>query len=193
MGTLHEVHATPETSVSYEMTPPHAPRVETETYRKAHHFLVVERDSPCAVCGVRASTLTDPAANPYHATAIETHHYPIERSLVDACDPQKVHQRFPQVFDRASLEAFVDTPANLLVLCDVHHRSKQYGIHHVLTQDFAILPFLYDGYQLTATKATIQQVEQEDETLLAQQQVLSADDSLGQAAQKGKKSTQEQG
>ena len=168
MGEIEQVHATVEGVDAYEMTPPHAPRVETETYRKAHHFLVVERDTPCLVCGVRQSTLADPTKNTVGAKAIETHHYPIERSLVDACDPVKVHTRFPQVFDRTSLEAFVDTPGNFAVLCDQHHRSMQQGIHHLLTQDFAILPFLYDGYELNALKANENTTLLHDEAVIKQ-------------------------
>lgn len=147
---LDAVHITSEGVASFELTPPHAPREETGNYRKAHHYLVDTLQKPCQVCGVTNAFLADAEKNVYHATAMETHHYPIERSLMDACDPDKVHKQFPQVYDKATLEAFIDTPANLIVLCDVHHRSMEQGIHHLLTQDFAILPFLYDGYQVVA-------------------------------------------
>ncbi len=102
---------------------------------------------------MRRSTLTDPAQNPVGAKDLETHHYPIERSLAAACDPLKVHARFPSVYDEATLMTFVDSPANLVVLCDVHHRSMTTGIHHLLAQDFAILPFLRSGYQIAVASA----------------------------------------
>ena len=149
-STLAGVHETVESVASVEMTPPHPPRVETPEYARAHKFLINQKNAPCAVCGVTKRTLRNPAKNPAHATQLETHHYPIERSLMDACDPVKVHRVYPQVYDRATLAAFVDSPANLIVLCDVHHRGVETGIHHLLVQDWAILPFLLDGYRVVA-------------------------------------------
>jgi len=149
--TLSHVHETTEAVATIEMTPPHPPRVETPEYKKAHSFLINRKNAPCHICGVTKRTLKNPAKNPMHATQMETHHYPIERSLVDACDPVRVHRDFPQVYDRASLMAFVDTPANLLVLCDVCHRSPEHGIHHLLVQDWVIQRYLMRGYIVAAT------------------------------------------
>jgi hypothetical protein len=165
-NNIDHVHETTLAVETVELTPPHAERRETETYRKSHHFLVVERDSPCLVCGVRNSTLSDPAKNPFSAKALESHHYPVEWSLAHACDPRKVHEKFPQVIDRATLEAFIDSPPNLLILCDLHHRSMQSGIHHLLAQDFAILPFLIDGYIVVSDKTNATQAETHDAEVL---------------------------
>lgn len=150
--TLSHVHATVGGVATIEMTPPHPPREETPEYAQAHHHLTRVLDAPCALCGVRNSTLKDPKENPFGATAIETHHYPIERSLVGACDPKKVGMVFPQVKDRATLEAFVDSEHNLMVLCDIHHRHPLHGIHHLTPQDFFVQPFLLKGYEVVVTK-----------------------------------------
>lgn len=163
--TLEHVHETTEPVATIEMTPPHPPREDTPEYQRAHHFLVYEKQEGCKVCGVKVGDLAvmDPAANPFEAKAIETHHYPIERSLVDACDPKKVHHDFPQVYDHATLMQFVDSPANLLVLCDVHHRSVEHGIHHLLPADFAVQPYLLDGYVVAAVAKDAAQVEAADQ------------------------------
>lgn len=163
---LARVHATTEGVASVEMTPPHPPREETPEYVKAHHHLTKVLDEPCAMCGVRNSTLKDPKQNPFGATAIETHHYPIERSLLDACDPAKVGLVFPQVKDQASLEAFVDSENNLMVLCDIHHRHPLHGIHHLTPQDFFVQPFLLEGYQVVATQQEEAATMAEDEALI---------------------------
>lgn len=149
--TLATVHVTTESVAVYEMTPPHAPRVQTPAYVKSRKYLIETQDKPCVVCGVRKSTLGDPTANKFGATELETHHYPIERSLADACDPAKIHLAYPEVIDRETLEAFLDSPRNLIVLCSTHHRSLEQGIHHLLVQDYAVLPYLYDNYQITAS------------------------------------------
>jgi hypothetical protein len=167
--TLAHVHATSEGVAEVEMTPPHPPREETPEYNKAHHHLIYELDEPCAMCGVRHSTLNDPKQNPFGATALETHHYPIERSLLDACDPAKVGLVFPQVKDQESLNAFVDSEHNLMVLCDVHHRHPLHGIHHLTPQDFFVQPFLISGYQVVATEENAATVLAADEALLKKQ------------------------
>ena len=163
---LSRVHATTEGVAVVEMTPPHPPREETPEYTKAHHHLVYELDSPCAMCGVRHSTLNDPKENPFGAAALETHHYPIERSLLDACDPTKVSVVFPHVTDQASLEAFVDSEHNLMVLCDIHHRHPLHGIHHLTPQDFFVQPFLWEGYQVVTSKEDADKVMAADEALI---------------------------
>lgn len=160
---LEHVHETREEVAAVEMTPPHPPREETPEYARAHHFLIYEKKAACRSCRVNVDTLGDPALNRYGATQMESHHYPIERSLMDACDPRKVHDDFPQVYDLASLAAFVDSPANLIVLCDVCHRSPERGIHHLLTQDYAIQRYLRDGYQVAARMQDAARVEAADE------------------------------
>lgn len=168
--TLSHVHATSEGVAAIEMTPPHPPREETPEYVRAHHHLTKVLDEPCAMCGVRNSTLHDPKQNPFGATALETHHYPIERSLLDACDPTKVGVVFPQVKDQATLEAFVDSEQNLMVLCDVHHRHPLHGIHHLTPQDFFVQPFLFEGYQVVATQQDEAQVLAADEKLIEREE-----------------------
>lgn len=142
-AALVHVHQTHEQVAGIELTPPHAPRVETPAYKKAHHFLVHEKKAGCAICEVTVDTVRAP-------DTIETHHFPIERSLLDACDPHKVHRDFPQVYDQATLEQFVDSPANLLVLCSTHHRHPEHGIHHLLVQDWKVQRYLKDGYLVAA-------------------------------------------
>ena len=164
-ATLAHVHETDEAVAIVEMTPPHPPRVETPAYLAAHKFLINTKGAGCHVCGVTKRQLRNPTRNPFGAKALETHHYPIERSLMDACDPMKVHADFPQVHDRATLESFVDSIPNLLVLCDVHHRSVERGIHHLLTQDWIIQRYLYAGYIVAAEAKMAAQVEAQDEQI----------------------------
>jgi hypothetical protein len=175
--TLKHVHDTHVTTETEELSPPHPPRTETPRYRAAHHQLVVVEDRPCTVCGVRQSTLHDPTQNPFKARALETHHYPIERSLVDACDWRKVAAVYPAVTGPEALMEWVDSPDNLLVLCDVHHRSLSMGIHHLVVQDWMIQRFLLAGYRVAASKKEAAAVERADEMIIQQAEqegVLSA-------------------
>lgn len=154
--TIQHVHETEESVATVELSPPHPPREETPEYAQTHKLLVFDKDTPCKVCQVRHSDLADPkrAADPtinrYGAKAIETHHYPIERSLLFAVDWRKVHDDFPAVYNQHSLEVWIDSPENMLVLCDQHHRSPVMGIHHLLTQDWRVQQYLRDGYRVAA-------------------------------------------
>lgn len=163
---LERVHETRETVATVEETPPHPPREDTPIYRAAHHHLVDELDTPCRVCGVRKSTLADPRHNPLGATQLETHHLPVERSLIDACDWQKVARDYPAVTCQEALLDWVDSAENLVVLCDVHHRSVEHGIHHLLTQDWAIQPYLLTSYVVAATPADADALEASDQALV---------------------------
>ena len=164
--TLNHVHETTESAALIEMTPPHPPRVETPEYKKAHDFLIHQKKAPCVCCGVNIDTLSDPKINLLGSKQLESHHYPIERSLVDACDPVRVHKDFPGVYDRATLEAFVDSPLNLIVVCDLCHRSPERGIHHLLTQDWIIQKYTYAGYQVVGRAADAAAILARDEAIM---------------------------
>lgn len=135
-----------ETKDLVEFFPAHPPRADTPEYHATHKLLVDTLDTPCADCGVRKSTLNDPAQNPHEAKQIETHHYPLQREFADALDPMKVNRDFKEVTDRRSLNLFIDSPKNMLVLCDVDHRSSYRGIHHINASLQAAKKYFLDGY-----------------------------------------------
>lgn len=164
-GALAHVHITAITPATVELSPPHAPRVETATFRKSRKFLIDAQGKGCEICGVTAATLGDPAKNPFGAKALEAHHFPIEFSMQDCVDPLLVHRDYPEVMDRATLAAFVDSPRNLKIYCDVHHRSLTYGIHHLVPEVFFIQRYLMPGYQIAASQTDAIAVEAKDETI----------------------------
>ncbi len=124
--------------------PEHSPRTESPAYARVHHQLTVVLDLPCIACGVRNSTLSDPAQNLAKATAIETHHHMIEWALQNAIDLAKFNQRivarlkvsnpvkYGVGFTQQQMLDWIDhDPDNLWVICDVHHRHSLVGIHSV--------------------------------------------------------------
>jgi len=169
MSSIDQVHITHEALEAEELTPPHPPRTETPIYTKSHHHLIYELDTPCRVCGVKHSTLGDPLENLYGATAMETHHYPIERSLLDACDWRKISAKFPAVQSLTDVEAWVDTEENLIVLCDQHHRGRV-GIHRLSTADWVIQEYLLTGYVVATDKAHEVSDEQHDAAIVTKEE-----------------------
>lgn len=122
--------------------------LETPQYEHVHHQLTRVLDKPCFICGVRNSTLSDPEKNPKGSQEMETHHSPIERSLLEACDWRRVHEDFPQVVSQESLEDFVDSGSNMIVLCDICHRLGDAAIHTTTHPYWVIGKYLKEGYIL---------------------------------------------
>jgi len=143
IGKIHVVSRMLKEIVNY---PGHVARTNSPAYTAMHHKLVDLLDLPCLVCGVRKSTLGTPAANPFHATQLETHHHIVEWALANALDLAKFNDRivrhlrarpthdpiYDQDFTQEQMLEWVDHhPDNLWVLCNVHHRAQYYGIHSI--------------------------------------------------------------
>lgn len=155
--SLHERSRTLHERAFY---PRHEPRRASSAYRTVHRKMVHDEDTPCRICGVRASTLHRPKLNPYRATQMETHHHTIEWAMANAVDLERFQEtvaslaqlapekygrmRHGQIlrdelgrvvarrFTRAERLAWVDHDRdNLWVLCDVHHRHQWFGVHAI--------------------------------------------------------------
>lgn len=155
---LQHVHITSEAVSGDTLTPPHPPRADTPTYRRAHERLIHELDTPCYFCDAKDNR--------------ETHHWPVERSLAAAVDIERLARDHPEVRDYPIFMDWVDSEHNLLVLCAECHRGPQ-GIHHALAQDAFIRryarrdPASGRPYIFAATPDTAQAAEAFDEQLLA--------------------------
>jgi hypothetical protein len=130
--------------------PQHDPRTASAEYRQVHHHLIVERDEPCWICGVRNSTLSDPDANPRGSGQMETHHYHVEWALANAIDPAKILKDFPELgtADDTHLRQWLDSEGQMLVLCDVCHRHPHYGIHNITYPAWVAQRWLRRGWDL---------------------------------------------
>lgn len=140
--------------LEYARYPDHPPRKASSLYTRTHKLLIREQDTPCAVCGVRYSTLKDSTKNHDGAIQLETHHWLVEYAGMTEIDWDKLAAEHPDLpnlvalakayhvhiaangtftgqLDPAIVTRFVDSTENMLVLCDVHHRSMNRGIHMV--------------------------------------------------------------
>lgn len=127
-----------------------------------------ELDIPCWRCGVHYTDLvergSDPtAANPLGACQLEAHHADVEFSLLNAVDVgrwwdastredagfmvesfSRVDQwlgRHPEYVGRPHDEvfcAYMESEGQLMQLCDICHRSKDQGIHHIPYPDWRV-------------------------------------------------------
>ncbi len=159
VGAIHENRRALTEMAFY---PAHDQRLETSEYRAVHHEMVVTRDLPCLVCGVKNSTLKDKTANRYGAKAMETHHHIIEWALANAIDAKKfngtvrpalAHKHpnnadYQKPFTDDQVRNWVDhSPDNLWVLCDVHHRAVYLGIHEITYPIWCPMDMLRDDFE----------------------------------------------
>lgn len=101
--------------------PPHDPRHASPAYTRLHHLLVIHRNEPCWICGIRHS----------EGGAMETHHSHIEWAAVNGVDLAKVMADFPKITDEAAMREWLDSEGNMLVLCAACHRGAYTGIHMI--------------------------------------------------------------
>ena len=131
-------HAVTRTLTETVWYPAHPPRRASAEYRRVHDHLVKELDEACWICGIRRST----------GGRMETHHYRLEWALAwpGLIDPALVLADFPAMgeADDPHLRAWLDSEANMLVLCDEHHRSGTTGIHSITYPAWVAQRYLRD-------------------------------------------------
>jgi hypothetical protein len=164
MSNVDHAHEVKEALHGVALYPGHAPRRNTPAYNKTHQKMCIDDDTPCLICRVRHSTLSDPTANWMRARFLETHHFLVQDSLVggvsvdailqvlrDATDQQPlavlIRTLMASVHDHDSLMAFLDSPQNMLVLCDKCHLGPE-GIHNTSWNYFIFRAFAIPGWRL---------------------------------------------
>lgn len=181
---IAEIHRKRRSLEEIAFYPAHDKRRETKEYRAIHKKLVVEQDLPCKVCGVRKSTLSkDKKKNPFGANQIETHHSIIEWALANAVDVNKFNNtlrlillsRHPESaeykknFTKKQIADWVDhSPHNLMVLCDVHHRARYFGIHEITYPIWGPQDILRDDFDEYVRKEIEKERGREEEIKWAQ-------------------------
>lgn len=125
-------------------------------------------DIPCWRCGVRYGDLVAKGdapteRNPLAAYQLEAHHHDIEFSLLNAIDVAKWwdsskrmdltfmvmafsqvdgwlhrHPEFAKKSHEEIFNAYMESEGNLQQLCDVCHRSKEQGVHHIPYPDWRV-------------------------------------------------------
>lgn len=96
--------------------PEHERRVESPEFAQTRKQLLEVENRGCWICGTRDQ--------------LEIHHCHIEWSLKNAVDWNKFIIAYPDFGVKyKSLDNFVDSMDNALVLCQAHHRLAGRGIH----------------------------------------------------------------
>ena len=84
----------------------------------------------------------------------ELHHSHIEFSQVNNMDQHKIEQAFGVHFEKdEEFQAWIESPGNLEVLCEAHHRTT-FGIHAIPDPLWQAIRFRKNGTQAAAEHIT---------------------------------------
>jgi hypothetical protein len=149
------MHAEERTIHEFIEYPDHAKRTESALFRENKRRLVRQLKVPCWVCGGREQ--------------LEVHHIH-EWSLWDALDPAKVldtlHAFDPYGYTHAGGDKPIESPddlRNLVVLCELHHRGVDTGVHDLTMPIWLPQRAVKDGVAITQA---VQHVKGKDAELV---------------------------
>jgi len=135
-AALVNAHAVSRTLHETVYTPTHPQRGSSSSEFQASKD-ALEKESPtCYICGRTAEQSGAP---------LEAHHVPLEWSLKNSADLAKILIDYPQA---GSLEKFLDSVDNLLLLCAKCHRSPLYGVHMITMPAWIAQKYQIDGWDL---------------------------------------------
>jgi hypothetical protein len=122
----HDRSVTDHYTVHY---PPHPPRTADPHYRDFEAFR--RRTQPTAKCAVGEHH------DDYSACrgGLELHHAHVEFALQNGVDLKYLEVDYPGISDPDQIGAWVESAANLLWLCEFHHRGHG-GVHVASASDF---------------------------------------------------------
>lgn len=159
MTGVTEVHEEKETLAVEVNIPGHDPRTTTALFTRTRKALLESDHAMCHICQ-RIEEECGP---------LEAHHYPVERSLAEMIDWERVkrdamagelgatqrQRAAAQAFDWSSFDpaepySFVDNMlVNGLLLCKQHHIGKDEGIHAMPHPLWIAQRYAKEGYQFS--------------------------------------------
>jgi hypothetical protein len=102
--------------------------VDFEAYRKAHI------GTARCVIGAHRSDFSECSSGDTNK-GLELHHAHVEFSLQNGIDLHWLEHDYPGISDPSTVGAWVESGANLVFLCEFHHRGHG-GVHVASSSDF---------------------------------------------------------
>ena len=127
-----DAHVVSRTLKESVYTPSHPQRGDSSAEFKSSKEALEKETPGCWVCG-----RTD--------VVLEGHHLRAEWSLINSVDLAKIQKDFPAA---KSLEEWLDSVDNLILLCPDHHRSPLHGVHMVTMPAWIVQKYQLDGWDL---------------------------------------------
>jgi hypothetical protein len=128
MTEAHDQNITHRYVVHY---PNHEPRESDPHYRDFNAFRRRTKDTAKCFIGAHRGDFSECSLD----KPLELHHAHIEFSLQNGVDLKWLEVDYPGVSDPNTVGAWVESAANLMWLCEAHHRGPG-GIHVAAASDF---------------------------------------------------------
>jgi hypothetical protein len=135
-AALVSAHAVSRSLHETVYTPSHPKRGSSSAEFRASKEALEKETPGCWVCGRSAEQVGAP---------LEGHHLHAEWSLINSVDLAKIQESWPQA---KSLQEWLDSVDNLVLLCVEHHRSPLYGVHMVTMPAWVVQKYQIDGWDL---------------------------------------------
>lgn len=126
MTDAHDQNTTHHYTMHY---PPHPARTEDPHYKDFEEFR--KRTHATAKCDIGAHRDDFSECS----GGLELHHAHVEFSLQNGVDLQWLERDYPGISDPDSVGAWVESAANLIWLCEFHHRGHG-GVHVASASDY---------------------------------------------------------
>jgi hypothetical protein len=116
--------------------PPHPARQHDPHYKDFHHFQQTTRATAKCSVGQHRDDYSECYPGPESwPKGLEVHHSHIEFSLQNGVDLAWLERDYPGISDPDEVGAWVESPSNLLWLCEFHHRGTG-GVHVASGSDY---------------------------------------------------------
>jgi len=117
--------------------PEHSPRENDPHYKDFNAFRKATKDTAKCSLGEHRNDFSDCGGG------LELHHAHIEFSLQNGVDLRWLEVDYPGVSNPEEVGEWVESAANLMWLCEKHHRGVG-GIHHASASDFEAEKYVRD-------------------------------------------------
>lgn len=114
--------------------PPHEPRESDPHYADFHEWKRRQKAAGKWRCGW--AVLVDDDTDCDLTLPLEAHHSHIEFALQNGISFERLEHAFPGISDPAQVGAWIESDANLILLCAKHHRALGHGVHHLSSSDY---------------------------------------------------------
>lgn len=136
MSANHDVPAhvqqvTNHYAVAY---PEHGPREADPHYKDFHAWKAKQKADGKWRCAWAVLVDDDSDCDLTHP--LEAHHGHIEFAMLNGIDFARLEQVYPGISDPDKAGAWIESDANLMLLCVRHHRGTGTGVHHLSAADY---------------------------------------------------------
>ena len=137
MTDAHDQKVTNHYLIHY---PEHPPRADDPHYRDFEEWKRRQKAAGKWRCAWAARVDDDSQCD--LTRPLEAHHSHIEFALQNGVDFAHLEHVFPGISDPTQVGAWIESDANLVLLCAKHHRAAGAGVHHLSASDFEASAFV---------------------------------------------------